>query len=47
MMLQNIPLRECVVGKDMDYLTKLINYAKSITGTSEEKLLQYLNGCDE
>ena len=25
----------------------MIEYAKSITGTAEERLVKYINGCDE
>ena len=35
MMLQNLPLRGRVVGRDMVYVNQLIKYAKSIEGTAE------------
>jgi len=47
MMLQNLPLRGRVIGCDIDYVKKLIIYAQGITGTAEERLVQYVNGCDE
>ncbi|CAL6094654.1 Conserved_hypothetical protein [Hexamita inflata] len=46
MMLQNLPLRGLVVGKDYDYVNKLIQYAQSITGTPEQRLEKYFQGCD-
>ncbi len=47
MMLHNLPLRGRVVGLDMNYINKLIAYALQIRGTPEERLVQYINGCDE
>ena len=47
MMLQNLPLRDRVVGCDMDYVNNLIDYASKITGTAEDRLVQYIKGCDE
>ncbi|CAL5976270.1 Conserved_hypothetical protein [Hexamita inflata] len=46
MMLQNLPLRGLVVGKDYDYVNKLIQYAQNITGTPEQRQVKYFQGCD-
>ncbi|CAL5977910.1 Conserved_hypothetical protein [Hexamita inflata] len=46
MMLQNLPLRGLIIGKDYDYVNKLIRYAQSITGTPEQRQVKYFQGCD-
>jgi hypothetical protein len=46
-MLLNLPLRGRVIGLDLQYIDKLIKYAKSITGTPEERLVKFVAGCDK
>ena len=46
MMLQNLPLRDRVVGRDMVYVDQLVKYAKTIEGTAEERIQMYIKGCD-